>query len=653
MRAVAILALASVCVAARNCSIEDTFVKSYTLFRLDGCTYLDFSQGSSRMDKVGRPQRGRVSPYTSKPLARALKHNTEALALALEANHIGDEGAEFLGEALAENKVLKYLNLNGNMISGAGVVKLVDGLKSNIALETLLLGANREAERDGGAEAIVTLLQTHPALKRISLAQFHFSIKQIKAISGAISTSKLEHVDFESCKLGPKATEALVEGLEAHTTLKTLNLGHNELKQGVASVGKLLKKNTLKSLSLVNCHIHSAKRAESTRLFAEALAENTALEKLDYGNNMVGDEGARHFGEALKRNKALRVLGLHSNSIGDEGLVALAEGIKGHPKLEHLALGFSFFTDTQGSGMKALADALRGNTLLKSLDLMSTEMGDAGAIALAGVLNSTAIETLNLRWAGIGEAGTVALAEALKSGTAVKHLTLTQNPAMGDKGGAALAEVINATSIRTLSLHDCKLTVASMGAWAEALKSNPVLEELSLGSNILGSKGVDLLAQALAQNSNLRSLDLEETAITQEGAEALGAALKNNTGLKKLILVANSLKKEGMRALANSLQFNDALEILHLRGTEMGPDGARALRRGLKQNIGVKVIELDDDGLGVTEADHQKLVNQIEDYLSLQHEERKAVNWKEIQKAENKLKSDFRTALPFDVKSEL
>ncbi len=56
-------------------------------------------------------------------------------------------------------------------------------------------------------------------------------------------------------------------------------------------------------------------------------SQKTAGQREDYENGLC-DNSARELAEALKTNTALTTLNLRDNSIGDEGAVALAEALK-------------------------------------------------------------------------------------------------------------------------------------------------------------------------------------------------------------------------------------------------------------------------------------------------------------------------------------
>ena len=97
-------------------------------------------------------------------------------------------------------------------------------------------------------------------------------------------------------------------------------------------------------------------------------------------------------------------------------------------------------------GSRALAEALKTNGALTTLDLMGNSIGDEGARALAEALKTNgALTTLNLQGNSIGTEGARALAEALKTNGALTELDLRQNSIPGSMLGtlSILEEVLD------------------------------------------------------------------------------------------------------------------------------------------------------------------------------------------------------------------
>ena len=114
---------------------------------------------------------------------------------------------------------------------------------------------------------------------------------------------------------------------------------------------------------------------------------------------------------------------------------------------------------------------------IKTLDLDSCELGEAGAACLASALERNAtLQWLSLDRNGMGAAGAASLASALEKNATLRYLSLEINN-MGDAGAASLAS---------------------------ALEKNDALHELILNSNDVGDVGAASLASALENNATLQ-----------------------------------------------------------------------------------------------------------------------------------------------------
>ena len=136
--------------------------------------------------------------------------------------------------------------------------------------------------------------------------------------------------------------------------------------------------------------------------------------ELSLRSNKIGDDGATALAEVLKNNTALATLNLHGNKIGDDGATALAEALKNN------------------------------NTALATLSLSNNKIGNDGAIALAEALKtSTALTYLALDRNMIGRRGELALQDMLESNTALKprHLPGSQRYTAGQQIGIVATTV--------------------------------------------------------------------------------------------------------------------------------------------------------------------------------------------------------------------
>ena len=208
-----------------------------------------------------------------------------------------------------------------------------------------------------------------------------------EAVSALCSSAELQGAPFpRSCK----------ELREARDIYKDLSADDMAL---LGTLGSVLP--ALKSLTLYG---NSAGPDGALRL-VEGLGAGalSGLTKLDLGVH-VGDTGATALSAALGRGAMprLKFLDLTHAGIGGAGLVALAPALRRRPALEYLSLRLNPLSD---EGIAALvtpppppADALPPSTgglaKLQALDLVGTNVSDAGCAALVAALDSGVLPVL-------------------------------------------------------------------------------------------------------------------------------------------------------------------------------------------------------------------------------------------------------------------
>ncbi|KJE90667.1 hypothetical protein CAOG_01938 [Capsaspora owczarzaki ATCC 30864] len=149
---------------------------------------------------------------------------------------------------------------------------------------------------------------------------------------------------------------------------------------------------------------------------------------------------------------------------------------------------------------------------------------------------------------------------------------------MGDAGAQAVANALKYNPLlEELFLQFHKIGDDGARAIAETLKVNTTLTMLHLGENLIGDAGARAIAEALKVNKSLIILHLPENQIGDAGVRALAEALKVNTTLKRLALQNNQIGDAGAQALAEALTVNTTLTELCMYLNQIGDAGAQAI----------------------------------------------------------------------------
>ncbi|XP_072824434.1 NACHT, LRR and PYD domains-containing protein 13 [Vicugna pacos] len=161
-----------------------------------------------------------------------------------------------------------------------------------------------------------------------------------------------------------------------------------------------------------------------------------------------------------------------------------------------------------------LSDALLRSRTLTHLSLGRNELRDAGVARLCAALRRPRcrLRSLDLSACSLTAEGCQELADALKCNPNVKTLDIGENDVQDD-GVKRLCEVLKCSNcaLSTLGLEKCNLTPGCCQHLSSVLRSSKSLVNLNLLGNDLGPEGVSTLWKSLENPAcTLRKLGLEE-----------------------------------------------------------------------------------------------------------------------------------------------
>lgn len=222
--------------------------------------------------------------------------------ITLSSCEIYHDEMEKLSHFLSSNPILTSMNLIRNDIGENELVILGKSLKINSRLEHLQISENPIGA--AGAESIRDILKSkNTSLKSIYLTKCTEINKKWKHYEGTFD----------------KQAELIAEGLITNTSLKTLSLDRNNIKN------------------------------DGARSLSEALKRNETLTYLDLSHCEFGATGAKHVAEGLKMNRTLEFLNLNVRKLLWSGIPnELIEATRHHPTLKKLIVGDSF-SDRKGN----------------------------------------------------------------------------------------------------------------------------------------------------------------------------------------------------------------------------------------------------------------------------------------------------------------
>lgn len=212
----------------------------------------------------------------------------------------------------------------------------------------------------------------------------------------------------------------------------------------------------------------------------------------------------------------------------------------------------------------------------------------------------TADGRLDLCKQSLGTANAMQIAGALRGNPHVRSLMLGTD-AIGDEGARAVGDVAaGSRTLEALYLGCNNIGPEGARALGESLVDAPGVTGLWLKRNPIGPAGARHLAGLLRRNQRLRTLDLVNTGLGEAGLQALADALcEGNQGLRDLYLSGNGLGPSAAPALARILRGAPRLQGLYLGVNRLGEEGVRLLAEALADNRTLRRLELPSNGLSL------------------------------------------------------
>ena len=188
---------------------------------------------------------------------------------------------------------------------------------------------------------------------------------------------------------------------------------------------------------------------------------------------------------------------------------------------------------------------------LKTLRFLGLSVNADTVQRVADVLVSVNnIVDLFFCYTSLGAEGVTPLAEALRRNQGVSTLNLRGND-LRDEGCNVISRFLSNNVLECLDIADNRLTTLSPMFVREFEYSR--LRHLNLSQNGIRDDGAELLAVALVAHPTLLDLDLSHNSLGIRGGEAFARALRGNSTLTTLILRGNNIQNAGGFALAAAL----------------------------------------------------------------------------------------------------
>lgn len=232
---------------------------------------------------------------------------------------------------------------------------------------------------------------------------------------------------------------------------------------------------------------------------------------------------------------------------------------------------------------KLVKIVLRGDPSFVRLHALTLRPAELSLIC-KNIVNESRLCEIELLENGLKGGDAIALLDALERSARIECLRLEFNT-VGVRGAQRFAEFLRKNkTLLNVSLFKAKIRDKGAVYIGAALMENTTLRSLKLGANAIGPEGALALATALKVNKSLVILDLRDNGLGVSGATFLADMLAVNESLQEMHICANAISDAGIVAVAESLMSNKTLLTLSLHANEFGEVGVAALAHLLSAN---------------------------------------------------------------------
>lgn len=466
--------------------------------------------------------------------------NSKINVLSIVNNNIGPDGAAAFAAMLRVNSGLRELNVSSNCIRCDGLQYLASALFVNDSLRFLCLNNNEicgideagDGEYDpSGLTSLVRVLRENTTLRTLKLAE-----NDIKDFGAGI----------------------LADAITSNSGLRALDVSGNNLfhdlemsfGQGFAlKRNPIILKNAPRQIRLqspTQGRVDSPLVFESPRKSGEAADGDDDTEVNPFKSENSAASLISPVSDEVLRGGELRKTPVSLRGMGGRRFI---ETLGSNCKLTHIDLSFN---DMGPKGALLLCNSIAKCQSLYYLELKGNPIMSEGAMAIADMMKeNTTIQILGLERTGIDSAGVSYFAPVLSTYKSLKKLNISLND-IGDEGANKLTVNLKKNSwLKCLYLHRCNLGSDGVAYISSMLQVNDSIRHIGLSCNDIGEAGMMALSATMLLNRSVVSLDISETKLRRRQGKV------------------SEVGSEGWSALASMIRVNSHLNVLNITGYDI------------------------------------------------------------------------------------
>ncbi|XP_065882868.1 uncharacterized protein [Dysidea avara] len=523
-----------------------------------------------------------------KVIMKSLANTSTLVKLSIQDNHCTEDAGHDIAHVISHNTGLQELNVQGNDLQTAGVIKITKALQKFATL----IKINIDDVCDEEAGDVAAVLCRFPQLQEVSFCMNKLTVAGItKIATSMVKSTNLKVFRMANSNLNHKTAEIVADVLCHNMELQELDLSGNDLQAtGCIVICKALQQlSTLTKIFLSSNNITD----EATDSIVAVLSKNTLLQELDFSNNQITANSTVTFVNSMKKFTNLKVLHMENSNVTTKSAEQLAGILCNNMQLQELNLSAN---NLQAIGCVTICKALQQTSALTKLKLSDNNITDEAADDIATILSyNTQLKELYINQNCFQSPTVRKVAIALKTNTTLIKLYMGNNN-ISNEAVDDIADILSHnTQLQELELQINRLLPIDWVRISDALQHTSSLLKLIIINSNITSESADSIAVVLAHNTQLQELKFQESTILPTVCVKISKALQHNSILLKLIVVSGNITSESADSIASVLSHNTQLQELNLDGNLLKSKGIKIVMKALKHTTTLAKLSLQDN----------------------------------------------------------
>ena len=514
---------------------------------------------------------------------------------------------------LESSPSIENLDMSGNRFDAAAVERLTPAILKCYHLKDLKLSSC--SFQNIGLEYMLDcswLKETRITSLDISYNTINEEVADSLA-SWIVSNHTLKHLYIQHCDVPKQGFLKIVNAMENHNCLRTLDFSHNKISTSIANViSNVICNCNLNKLVIATCYLAE----HSVVAIAEGLARISSLAHLDISHNNTGDLGSSKLASVLLNNASLSHLDISNCNLTEKGFDEICNSLTSLSRLKYLNMAENRISNNvsvhlssvlstnpdlihfnvsncglKEQGLGRLLDALCKNNILHYLNLKVNSISDSLAIKICDVISSsTVLHTFKISSSNLSENGIYAIINSLLNDKNIPlHcLDIGLHPLADEKH---VCTSFADSHLEYLDTSGCKLEETTFIQLCKSLYTIN-LSYLNFSNNIITDKVATEIVSVINGTMSLQYINLCNCNLQTVGIISISDALSSIKTLKTFIFCSNNICNISANCVAAVFASNTLLEHVDLSKCALQDVGKSMITHAAEQVTTLKYFLL-------------------------------------------------------------